>query len=692
MRIAGLMLLVCVFVVVPQTTYATGDAVGLQWQYVDNDNKRVTLSGTILSVKWNLYDSKDNPLGDNDLNLYIMPDDQWYSTNSRGRVNPENHGFPAGNIETEVVTIPNLLDQFFPVGWKVEAHGAWVEDSGHRCKTELHPLMSLIGWDTDMKNFSIFATQDFNPGRYWAEVKKTLNQTKPFIFPINLDPVRDELSLNTYSGGTKSGTLLREQSILGYEHSEGTASYAIVEPSPSSQLALYIALHPSQPDEDIYPWYLGSFSYGSQVVFRDEIKYEKVQQPSGALAVKITLTARSVDPSIEKSVWTLIDAGGMMERYERLSPASHVAAFERLYSPASGAGKTSWTLGVYATNKRAFQPPAGNWGYRRYLYSERTYSIEPSSMQITVNALERPLRDHPRDMGVLGTLHFTCDPKKWSFTATPALIPSVSLVPGSFLWEIRDLQQKDTVAPPPRALAHIPRSLWLPVFPGQKIDKPGFTAEIDPVNPYTLLITFKFLSGSIVARASAETDIGERISVSDQLDFRCSGWHEDTFWAELMKGMLAIQKLEEMGLLPDPTDPQHLFDDPDRFFRVLPKRASFNVDPVPYIREPYKLEKKLRGPVRTAFIAAHKLLSNRSLTDTEKVALARVMRAAHQVTWKTAPTKGQVRQFLAMPKSQIYRSKHVLKPVTLRDVEAARDVQTIMRKQPAFGVVVQPGR
>lgn len=464
-------------------------------------NVNVTDDETLISTDDDIVVSAKVKDGDTQIFIKPYPNYTWMGRNRNNETNSaiDSENVPSGTIESEIKTITEHIDTFFPAGTHVHMKGWWVEDKAHSAanysvpadlpasvddfvpdfmsdvvpdvgnitgggKTEIHPIISMVGeyWPKlqqlphsigNGKLFSVFIGQD------WSERFNVSNKEVREVIYISVDPiasiVRPDLG---ETGNIVHAGILREKSMLDVLATTNPYSrssrYAYLRHFPS-RVQLITKLDSPNIHNNVLPFYLGRFERMSIPLFKDEVKYS-VQSVSEELPntkkVVLDIGAEIIDSSPEinfvRSFW----------KYEKQIPINtednfkiendngdtHRIDFQRIYSPAIGFSKTSWNLSVAASDKADDSLPntySENNGMSdtHYLFKQRFYEITPSELKIRVDSSldkEKVIEKPEGELSAIGSL--TCS-YLTSIYAEDRLLPDIRYQAGTFKWYARDV-------------------------------------------------------------------------------------------------------------------------------------------------------------------------------------------------------------------------------------------------------------
>lgn len=317
------------------------------WYYVDANRPFVTLQGTIhKTIKHNVGDWFD----DGDWNIHVNPFDKSFLKNRSGRVNAD------GLIELEVNSRgnPSDLAARFPIGTRVEASGAWVDDTGHDGKTELHPVDWMRTVDTNP--VSLFVAQD-DTGRFvnaelvlWESFDFPLQSIYPKVTPWAIPPSQTQIL--TEDAKIARGT------TKGYMGPENYNLWVFLDNSWFSDC--------ESVGRVIYgdsPYYFGTISRSTAPLLRETVSYSvSTEVGTGQKIALIKVAAELATlPQAEPYVgepgvppgglaytkWRYeSNAGTIIGTVEETKTGPHRLEFSMPYAPALGYNQSSWQLSV----------------------------------------------------------------------------------------------------------------------------------------------------------------------------------------------------------------------------------------------------------------------------------------------------------------------------------------------------------
>ena len=365
-----------------------------EWFFVDDANKSPIIEGYVA----NMPHVSSGAFSDHDWNIDVKPSQgyEWSLRNNQGLSNAD------GLIEMELengalhlTTMPDPLDfaSIFPIGTKVKAHGWWVQDCAHDCKTELHPFISLLGGSYD--HFAFLVGQDIST-RFdvVSDLTESLNITGNFGSNDHSSDIVKNGSFSRQLGGTTG--ILREEALVDFYSDPFYSIYrtkAIAELS-FGKVKLTCQLKPPIGNllgvpTGFVPFYLGTFDRSSGGLLIEDVNYAVETLPSGNQKVKADVKVRLSGPDrpILYSKW----------RYDRSDPSvanttteqeltgqKHEITFQLIYSPALGLTETSWGLQVVGSTRDKDWTPSdeGLLGPRQraFVFDWRNYYLDPSNL------------------------------------------------------------------------------------------------------------------------------------------------------------------------------------------------------------------------------------------------------------------------------------------------------------------------
>ncbi len=564
---------------------------------------------------------------DNDLNLIIMPDPefQWVSRNPNhdNRVNAAADGFPLGAIETEVRTLDGYVERFFPIGSHVVVEGWWVEDSGHDFKTELHPIRTISGVVSGTSTWVMVMTQDMS----YRFAEGAADHSQEFTFSV---PRLDVVDPNAGSVETSYAAMLTDSSILdGGPDGTFRSEYLRYETQPPAVLGVTLDLlekpsfavgNPTAPNQMSYlPFYLGVFDRDSAAVYQDSRSITAHTDNNGRKYIELTVDAGLLSTGLAaplvRSRWSVQKGQGQGYEDTLLLRPPHQFHFSRQYGPASGKPDHVWRLRATGNSVTA-KPNLATQGFSHIVsvLKERSYNIPPSTLRPGFETYEHSFLQPPPAGGVVFCVSDTA--VRWE----EVLLPSVQWTQRPRFWIRRYSGQ---VQP-------INSSGWTEITLGSPFEDEDVKVSVDPNVTNRFRLQWKG-SGQRTLRATGGTDLGEQIDQRIAARNGCSsggGVGLEKFFENIVKGLMAVDRLRALGLLPNPAS------------QVDWRSLFSHVPSVPFVWP--RLDR--RGPsaptnpaIQGFLMAASNVLAHQDVSNKEWKLLTKVADAVAPVPWSSPP-------------------------------------------------------
>jgi hypothetical protein len=252
----------------------------------------------------------------------------------------------------------------FPPGTRIHAVGWWVEDSGHRNKTELHPLIAMSRGEPGS---SVFIGQDLT-GRF-AVARTPLDHT--FVLPLEPLPVLHDLSKGQTTPGTPLA--LREEALGSFDSSASQTAGGM-----ALTVHLAAAAGPNMPRDQV-PCYFARFTAAPAPILREHAEVTKESTGEGRF-LQVALTAE-LDPAPGSAPFSSAgwEVDGMAIQGNRISVRFR-------YAPGSGLSGHQWTATGYGVTSYG----QGTAGRRDRILARGSVRclLEPSS--VTLSAQPTP--------------------------------------------------------------------------------------------------------------------------------------------------------------------------------------------------------------------------------------------------------------------------------------------------------------
>lgn len=639
---------------------------------IDPSQSRRAILGTIKRIRFNDAYFWD----DGDLNLFIKPASSFEDIliNSAGRRNDQcrDTSIEDGWIETEIKTVNNgTFEQLFQPNMNVAAYGWWVEDEGHCDKTELHPIIYLIGSSEAnplrASQFSLFVGQD------WSERFAVSEERLARDFYINMSTDVETVhpDQNRTHGGPDA-MIVREESWLDHERTDGDSRHSsnaranFVTDQPA--IKFHFSLGPK--NGSYKPVYLARFWRHPSPIFRDNVQYSVTPPgPNGFREVEITIQGEFEMNSLVTSQWQLSSSDPLAPpEYLPSEVGTHMRRFTRRYAPARGLNETTWALiGIGRDHRFSDLPPltTGESGTRNYVRVERRYAITPSSLRLAVPKPQPPAQ---RPTTAATTIGRQVDRPRCGKTETliaeEHLLPNVGLVPGTFKWRVRKLQtfagvrlgEARTAAGPSISTNEF---RWHEISATMPLDRPEYKITVDPLDNHKLTVDWKtydllFKNTVIEIEVSAQSELGEALLDRVINPARCVPPTTDVvlWFNDILKGQLAIIGLQEKGLIP-------------RAGERLPgfPQIKFSDDPA---HEVTKWLAPLRDDNRNKGEAFAKYIQGYFLSEEDGDSIKELAKQGASLSWNRAPSGAEFNSVIRQFSRQLEMRVPVVAPVRRR--------------------------
>lgn len=599
------------------------------WSLVNPSRSRVQIRGTIYRMRW-----WDCWYCDGDLNMLIRPrpEDAFVSTNGEGRLNrSEGRGEftdADGLIEIEINTNKVPFDSAFASGMNVVAKGWWVEDSGHRSKTELHPLMVLIGshesdpLEADI--FTVFIGQD-SSGRF-PVAGEFYQQHLDIAIASEADvvrPDRGEIGSLAKFGYASETSSLDEYSALVDD------TYRVIHRQYPEAPVLQVIIN-LPPAWLLKPAYVAQFSRATLPGFNDNARYGIVML-AGQKAVEISVAPEFTNEVLVSSRWILedLEAPGGLRIVNNPSPRNRVNLTMR-YSPALGLSQAKWVLSGAGDSQGPGYVPTDT--VRKYVHKTRTYEIKPSSLRLDGQWLRAGLEASEGQPQMAAAAIVECG-RDESHTAVEELLPQIGIVPGTLQWTA-----KLNTGSGPQVIPPISPTI---VTVNQAHDTAHVRVTVDPQNDHRLKVEWKvqdlFTSNASVQIAvAARTELGE--DLYDELinAARCVPQDIDGItWVEsLHKGILSMYRFRERTLVGSLRD-------------RLAGSTEVHFDALRNIDIEEWTSKQPTGSQRDELEAFAAYSNAQTLTEAQAAALNRLADRGRTIRWSKSLNRKDLDNFIA---------------------------------------------
>ncbi len=493
------------------------------WFYVNDSEPTAVITGTIAKT---IQLNSGDPFDDGDWNIFIIPDDPRYLTNSGGNANAD------GMIEMEIQSRgkPSNLASLFPTGTRVEAFGDWVEDTGHGSKTELHPLYymrTLLG-----NPIIIFMGQD-DSGRFVNALNYNWNG---FYFPFNdyIPRVTPNYSPASYTNIIEeSGTIARGTSD-GHFSPNGYYSRVFLDSWWFSDCQYFLG-------RVIYgdsPYFLSEVEKSSGSFLTDNMEYSvSTDVSTGVKLVLVNITVEVTPPagiSITEVEWTYESSAGTIigTVTESQDNPPFKLEFSMPFCPALEFVQNSWLVTMKGSNiPLGEDQPASSMEFaeefsRTCFAEKREYFLPTSRISIDIE----------RKGGICGTENYLRIDKS-------KLLPEINL--RNTRWYLMVVKDEDGY--------EVSNPQEIEVTVAAPFENGGFSAgtyQVNTLHPEERLdISWKDLSSGLPnlslvhVTARGVTELGENISASATISPLCGiGTYSMIQVKEAFYKMLRIKK------------------------------------------------------------------------------------------------------------------------------------------------------
>ncbi len=491
------------------------------WWYNDLNETTVTPTGAIVWAKRNT-----GAVSDGDWNIWLRPDSQYahYARNPishrQNQARDGDDGVQAGDIEMEVHSPPSeghYLSDRFPPGTRVRAYGHWVHDTGagHHNKTELHPLMSLIGIESS--TFSWFVAQDD------AERFQTAFYD---VWDFQDLVIRDEWTAVRPGEVVVSHTRILEEDVLSLNGGELTISQG------PGYVSGVTRLYGNVPG--CLGWGTGvvtSPPYGRDMIadyklmeadlIRDSVTFTVVpipDKPGKKMAVVRIEATLSSPPqgALVFARWYFRSTSGFTGDFVETTSCGttsgpsckHKFSLYQEYAPLEGAIAHSWRVAVAAGTKDDFTVSDASAADATFVQDGRNYILPASKVSLRTYDKRSGPRRRCSDLIYVDLVE--------------NLMPGVSAISAKF-WAA-EIVHANGVAVPASAIPTLLTSLT----PGTPLLQPSTTATLQS-DRKRVEVAFEHPASAYLNRAivlvqvEVETDLGEKVKTKILVDAGCFG-------------------------------------------------------------------------------------------------------------------------------------------------------------------------
>lgn len=465
------------------------------WYYIHPSLRFVTLQGTIAQkIHLNVGDWFD----DGDWNIHVKPFEGSYLVNNQGRANAN------GLIELEVNSrgTPGDMAARFPVGTVVEANGAWVRDTGHNQKTELHPVEWIRTVNTNPVN--LFVAQD-DTGRFvnaelvlWEPFDFPLTSSYPKVTPWYIPPSQTQMLEESakVARGTTRGEL-------------GPESYRLWVFLDSWWFSNCEVI--GQVTYGDSPYYFGTMTRSTVPLLKETVTYSVATDIGTGQKIAMIKVAAELEtlPQAEPyegepgippgglaySKWRYEStAGTVVGTLEETKTGPHRFEFSMPYAPAIGYNQNTWQMTVtgssvpYASTMPAESKAQARQVSRIMISEGRTYALDKSTISLKWE----------RKAACTDPIYLTVDESK--------LLPQIGI--RGIRWFVTIERDGDGFS--------VTNPVEAQVAPQSPLDTPGFTASTYPSpNDKRLDVAWKPLPSGLpnlsrlAVTVRAVTELGE---------------------------------------------------------------------------------------------------------------------------------------------------------------------------------------
>jgi len=598
------------------TRILVGESDGIQgvvqkWYLVDRNRQfPETLTGALSEVGFNSaanYNFMERVFFkswiDDDWNIFVRPypGSEHFLTNSAGETNY------TGEIEIEIknplIPFKDMLHHNMPITCK----GWWVEDTGHTAedfddtemfssgtgKTEFHPFDYLIGGTLESGRFCIIMSQDRSsrfPLAGWDILEN-------FDIPIATDAVT-HVADNV--GSLAVSTEIVEESSqvdtttksMGWSDATTLAYWAQRQTRARARMVPgNILLNVDMKGGGIVRPFLAT----TMNRFNDDLLQVKTTRHvipgpgNSANILKISVAAQLDNPpqgSLAYSKWSYDQSsafGGVIRTESQIPNPPHQIQYDILYSPQHGWSETSWNLvAMGCTRSESWSPnfrtEASQTGEidaetRAFVQANLNFSLQPSRIFVSTTNINRTA--HVPGPVAGPNVDAICH-VGYRVKLSESLLAGAA---GTVGWKITVMTTTDGA---PRAIsAVIDSATSAPnMTPGVAVDF-GYGFKVKLVDDHNIEIRFDAAGGSsttngiytlnqnhnhveIVVTGYLHTDFGEYDETSSDVlrprpcNIRRRTWEQ--FFDDIIKYGIAMEKLKDMGIIPDPWPPGPLID------------------------------------------------------------------------------------------------------------------------------------
>jgi hypothetical protein len=506
-----------------------------RWNLVDDSRPVETITGTLVEPphRYTGY------FGDGDWCFYVKPNPEsdWCIENSKRDLNVEPG---PGLIELEINTGGNFdFESKFPAYSNITAKGWWVEDSPHRDKTELHPIISLQSGSP--QGSMIFVGQD-QTSRFDT---KTLLVIDRFDFPVQGELVTRNMN---FADGLleriKTADLLEESIRFDYFVGADLPTWPLTRARTDMQfgnveLEVEIPFYfPTFPTSTYLtrpaPFYLGEFHHSRVDALVETLDYRVDRNADGTQIVRVTMRAEITVPpdvggtgKIAASHWRYVESPNGIANdvtVDRSDEGTHWVQYDVAYSPALNWNNTSSRVEVIAATRpedwypgKDSEPVNGVNGplNRAWVTDTRWYFLVPSSIELTSELRQSWVSRNGEDR--------EC-PCGFELEVSEDILRDVDVEgPNWLVQPLRDRKGNELNVLGRQGLQKIPSHGELEIN--------GFVFRVDPTNPRHLLVDFKDYEwvGADIAiwsssnqaafrvHAQVETGVGEHLAESKMI-------------------------------------------------------------------------------------------------------------------------------------------------------------------------------
>ena len=562
-----------------------------KWFLIDNNNRIITIQGNIAEIRYNVGIFYD----DLDWNVFITPTPQfnWCMINTIGQMNSQ------GSIELEVKSRLTDIRQFFDEGDLVLAKGTWVEDTGHsaldfdkpahweyvidgldsrwvefRGKTEIHPInflrtgSSVFAPNTicfyPNEDTKIFMAQDASNRFYNAAdfpIQESFhfraNETNTPFFTLNL--------LNDQDGSAdvevyRETAYLRGGAIASLGHNDNELTYDVsIPPYLSGEGGAFMGIFSSQRNP-LLKYKTRSYLEPGNEPNTDELRFE----------IEVELLNPSDVDFTER--WWCWQENWLEGALVWLSPLENhqKISYELIYAPSRGYNNTSWELYVLGNSRRwDWHPPSSSSASERVAaISQGYFGFQKSGVSYTkeakVQMYECPGRATDEEIRIHNLIN------GYKIRLQKNLMNSANLTDSKWYIKIFEDGSGNTISTPIETLINQGtqdiQGLNVQLYPNPPYEMVNVTFGLHSESPQFELWTRINNFGKFQIIYRGKTNFGENLEFSTQI---FSGTHgmcaeELNFgpdWMEdIIKGLMAIDKLNALGLLDPRVLPEKLPD------------------------------------------------------------------------------------------------------------------------------------